>query len=159
MDAQLLMKQKCERCGSCCLQIKDIVNISEEDIRRWVNEFRVDILQYCSGWNNDCYKILGEETLVHYLNEDTNMEMWFDPESGDGVYLCPFLRKKYGRNEFECMIHDSKPEICRDYICDPKDMKQIIKRPFEKNLEEYKKRRRIYRSCIGTSPFIGNPSK
>jgi Fe-S-cluster containining protein len=140
------MKQKCERCGSCCLQIGDIINISEEDIRRWVNEGRVDILQYCSGWNNECYDMFlwDQEELVRYLNEGINMEMWFDPESGDEVYLCPFLRKKYGRNEFECMIHDTKPEICRDYICNPKDMRKIIKKSFEKNLKEYKKKRKIY---------------
>jgi Fe-S-cluster containining protein len=81
-----------------------------------------------------------EEELIRYLNEAPNMEMWYDPKSGNGVCLCPFLRKKYGKNEFECMIHDTKPEMCRNYICDPKEMKQIIRRSFEKNLEEYRKK-------------------
>lgn len=121
----------------------------------------MDILQYCYGWDNECYDLIlwDEEGLIRYLNEGINMEMWFDPESGYGVYLCPFLRKKYSKNEFECMIHDTTPEICRNYICDPKDMKRIIKRSFEKNLEEYRKKRKEYRSFRKTSPFIGNPSR
>lgn len=137
------MKRRCEKCGSCCLQIPQIVDISKGDIRRWVNGSRADILQYCCGWTyNKCYDMIlsDEEELIRYLNEAPNMEMWYDPKSGNGVCLCPFLRKKYGKNEFECMIHDTKPEMCRNYICDPKEMKQIIRRSFEKNLEEYRKK-------------------
>jgi len=74
--------------------------------------------------------------------------MWFDPETGERIYLCPFLRKRRGKNEFECMVHDSKPAMCQDYICDPKDMKGIIKRPFEENLRDYKKRRKKYHSLF-----------
>ena len=156
------MKPKCERCGSCCLQIERLGKISEEDIRRWVNEVRVDILQYCQGWayiNGHEMIQSNEAGLISYLNESPNWEMWYDPKSGNEIHLCPFLRKKCRKNEFECMIDDTKPEMCRDYICDPRSMTQIIKKSFEKNLKEYRKKRKKYRSFIRTSPFIGNPSK
>jgi Fe-S-cluster containining protein len=129
---------KCEKCGSCCLQLKGIINVSDEDIKRWVNENRADILQYCYGWRglNDA-----KEEVVRHLTKGVNMEMWFDAER-DEIDLCPFLRKKYGKNEFECTIHETKPEVCRNYICNPKDMSGIIKKPFKENLEEYRKKRR-----------------
>jgi Fe-S-cluster containining protein len=131
---------ECERCGSCCLQIHGIINISEADIRKWVNDDRVDILQYCEGWNTDMF-LWDRDELIRYLNEGISMEMWFDPKSGDEVSLCPFL--KHSKKEFECTIQDTKPEICRKYFCDPKDMKKIIKRSFEENLKEYRKRREV----------------
>lgn len=153
------MKRTCEGCGSCCLQIPKL-SISEEDIRRWVNECRVDILQYCYGWNISFMILCDEEKLIRYLNDMPNREMWYDPRNReDAVPLCPFLRKKRGKNRLECMIQNTKPEMCRNYICNPEDMKQIIKRSFEKNLEEYRKKRKKYRSFIRTSPFIGNPLK
>ena len=128
-----------------------------EYIKSWVNQEHWLILQYCHGWNAKCWDLLfeDEEKLIKYLvNPIMNCEMWFDPETGEQIYLCPFLRKRHGRNEFECMVHDSKPKMCQDYICDPKDMKGIIKRPFEENLRDYKKRRKRYRSYKSASPLF-----
>ena len=138
------MSRKCKRCGSCCLQIGDIINISEDDIKRWVKEGRSDILQFCAGWTKDCFKLMvwREKELIRYLNESINMEMWFNPKSGNEISLCPFLRKQYGKNQFKCTIHNTKPKICREYICDPKNMLRIIKKPFRENLLEYKKMRK-----------------
>lgn len=155
------MKQKCKRCGSCCVQYEK-TKASEEDIRRWVNEFRTDILQYCYGWDNECLTMVSDEEkkkLVYYLTTPKmHMEMWCNPENReDNIKLCPFLKKKRGENQFECMIEDTKPEICRNYICNPKNMMGIIKRSFEENLKEYRKKREIYPSFVRTSTFIGNP--
>jgi Fe-S-cluster containining protein len=127
----------CERCGSCCLQISGISNITDEDIRRWVEDSRFDILYYCEGWQEDCC-LWKEEEIIRYLNKDTNMEMWHD--NGVEIFLCPFLR--HGKKQFRCRIHDTKPQMCRAYICDPKDMVRIVKRTFEENLKEYRKKRK-----------------
>lgn len=138
------MERKCERCGSCCVQLGDLYDVTIEDVKRWVEQIRFDILWYCSAWDDACFNMLlsDREKLIRYLDEDLNMEMWFNPQNGYELSLCPFLRKAYGKNQFECLIHDTKPEICRSYVCDPKDMKRIVKKPFEENLKEYRKERR-----------------
>jgi hypothetical protein len=125
--------------------------ISLEDVERWVNQEIFLVLQYCEGWNADCWDMLFEEKekLIQYLVKPlTKCEMWFDPDTREQIFLCPFLRKRRGKNEFECMIHYSKPLMCQDYICDPKDMRGIVKRPFEENLREYRKRRRQHPSFL-----------
>lgn len=157
------MKQECERCGSCCVQYEKTA-ASEEDIRRWVCESRSDILLYCYGWNDTCSRMMAhgcEKQLINYLTEDKiNLGMWHKPENREeNLKLCPFLRKKRNMNRFECMIQGTKPEICRNYICDPKDMQLIIKRSFEENLEDYRKKRKRCPSFIRYSPFMGNPLK
>ena len=148
----VFMKNKCERCGSCCVQLEGIINISREDIRRWIKDGRTDILQYCAGWSNGCLTF-SKKKLERHLTGGINMEMWFDPENGDDIFLCPFLRNKPGDQQFECIIQDTKPEICRDYFCYPKDMRQIIKKPFEENLKYYRKERR---KEIHSRETIGN---
>jgi len=155
------MKRTCEKCGSCCLQYKEIHGIIEEDIRRWVNESRTDIMQYCYGWNDKCHMLGDEEKLIRYLTKPKmNMEMWCNPENREeNIKLCPFLRKKYGKNKFECMIHETKPEVCSNYMCIQRDMKGIVKKSFGSNLREYRRKRKKYRSFKKTSPFIGNPLK
>lgn len=143
------MERKCERCGSCCVQLGDLYNVTIQDVRRWIEERRFDILWYCCGWNDASFDMFLEfdtEGLVRYLGESLNMEMWFNPENGDELRLCPFLRKTRGKRQFECLIHDTKPEICRNYICDPQNMMRIVKRSFEENLKEYKRERRRYPS-------------
>lgn len=139
----------CKRCGSCCLQ--EIIEICAEDVERWVNQGFWLVLQYCRGWNEDCWDMLFEEKeklIEHLAKPLVNCEMWFDPEIGEQIFLCPFLRKRRGKNEFECMIHGSKPIMCQDYICDPIDMKGIVKRAFEENLKDYRKRRKKYPSFL-----------
>lgn len=135
----------CERCGSCCLQIDNMIQIPASDVERWVNQEFWLVLQYCYGWNEKSWDMLLEEKeklIAHLIEPITNCEMWFDLENGEQMLLCPFLRKRRSKNQFECMIHYSKPLMCQGYICDPKDMKGIVKRPFKENLRDYRKRRK-----------------
>jgi len=154
MNAKVIMMSQtkliCKGCGSCCLQLKDMIQIYAEDIERWVNQGFWLVLQYCYGWNEHCWDMLFEEKekLIEHLVESINCEMWFDPETGEQIFLCPFLKKRRGKNKFVCMIHDSKPTMCQDYICDLRDMKGIVKRPFEENLRDYRKRRKQYSSFL-----------
>lgn len=130
----------CERRDSCCVQVSQI-NPSEEDITRWVYTCRYRILQYCNGWHEDC-RLWAKEKLISYLIKDMNNEMWFDPKTGEELDVCPFLRKTRGKNMFKCTIHDTKPQTCRKYTCNPDDMKRIVKRSFRENLKTYRKKRR-----------------
>lgn len=133
------MKNSCDRCGSCCVQIREIVDITEEDVQRWITQRRFDILQYCDGWDKGCVKEKPEKVLSHLMS-GINMEMWFDSYTKDELDLCPFLKKDYGKPQFKCMIHDTKPEVCMDYLCKIKSL-DIVKKPFKENFKEYQRRK------------------
>jgi len=135
---------KCLRCGSCCIQYHGNNFANEEEIRRWIEEERFDILHYCYGWNEWCFWnfIENPKEVLEYLTEGINSDVWFNPETQEEIYLCPFLRKRRNREQFECSIHDTRPGVCREYFCDPKDMKKIVKKSFIENLREYRKKRR-----------------
>ena len=134
----------CERCGSCCLQFGGTNFADEADLRRWLKEERIDILQYACGWNDWCNEVFRDypELVIEYLTESLNAEFWFDPRTGNELSICPFLKKRYRKQQFKCSIHETKPQTCREYFCNPNDMKGIVKRPFDKNYREYRKIRR-----------------
>lgn len=141
----------CERCGSCCVQYDGNNFATEEDIRRWVYGLRHDILQFCGGWREWCFGAIFEtnaqrEKVISHLLKDLNDVVWFDPLTQGQLDLCPFLRKKYGKPKFECLIYDTRPKACREYFCEPNDMRRIVKKSFEENLKEYRKNRKYYRS-------------
>jgi len=138
----------CERCGSCCVQYHGNDFATEEDIRRWIYELRIDILQFCDGWNERCFEhyIEEPEKVISYLTNDSKYEFWINLLIMEKLELCPFLRKKYGKPKFECLIYDTRPKTCREYFCESNDMKRFVKKSFEENLKEYRKKRKYYRS-------------
>jgi len=145
--------QECEQCGSCCLQIECLRTIEEEDVRRWVKAHRADILHYCYGWKNNSVEFLvseEENEVVSYFMEARNRDMWTN-QVGYPIKVCPFLRKKRGKNQFECLIQNTKPMMCKKYLCNPKRMMGIVKQPFEVNLKKYKKKKREYRHSVTRS--------
>jgi Fe-S-cluster containining protein len=42
-------------------------------------------------------------------------DIWMDPETGEDVSRCPWLRKLPNVDRYICCIQDTKPELCRDY--------------------------------------------
>ena len=74
---------------------------TEEDIRRWEENGRADILAWVDVIP------LGENHQVY--------DIWINPRTGDDVTRCPWLRKLPGKNKYICHIHDMKPEHCRKY--------------------------------------------
>lgn len=141
----------CEMCGSCCVQYSGKGFATKEDIKRWVYEGRFDILQFCAEWNEWCFSHYFEESekVISYLTScELNYEFWFDPSAGEHVEirLCPFLRKKYRKSQFECLIHNTKPKRCKEYFCKPNDMRGIVKKSFEHNFKEYKEKRKYFHS-------------
>lgn len=86
------------RCGTCCLvdMVALLAYVSDEDIVRWRNEGRDDIL----------HVIRNEEAVWagdHLVS------------SRDGHYIqgCPFL--KQAGAHFTCTIYETRPEVCRRY--------------------------------------------
>ena len=145
--------KKCERCGSCCLQV-GWFEVVEDDIRRWIGEGRTDILMYVERWNRWCWENVliydrGELVIDFLIDGDILAnEFPYDPEEKEQLDVCPFLRKAYGKPMFEYMIQDTKHKTCGEYICKPNDMKGIKKRSFEENYQIYKERRRYSPSVL-----------
>ena len=92
----------CKRCGSCCLNLTDAFQTcaTEEDVRRWEEAGRDDILKWVDP-------IVIGDTCVY--------DIWVSPRTGDDVSRCPWLLKVRGTDAFVCRIHDLKPELCRNY--------------------------------------------
>jgi Fe-S-cluster containining protein len=92
----------CQQCGRCCLNLGDAIATcaTEADIARWEAAGREDIL----AWVDPI--ALGHERVY---------DLWIDPETGEDVGRCPWLRKVRGAKRYVCRIHDLKPEHCRRY--------------------------------------------
>lgn len=84
----------CKRCGSCCLKgADDLLDISDDDIKRWEEEGRTEIISYVF--------VKGERKFI--------ANGWY---YGMGEARCPFLDIEDGN---VCTIHDTKPWKCRMY--------------------------------------------
>lgn len=97
------MSFECRRCGKCCLDesFMGTLSATKEDIERWIIEDRWDILNYCDIYYHTNSEILGGD-------------LWIDP-SGREYLQCPFVRKIRDKDEYECLINETKPEVCKNY--------------------------------------------
>lgn len=106
-ELDTLIPSLCTRCGKCCLNENYMGNLfaSADDVARWDDDFRFDILRYA------------------YVMPDGTADLWID-ENEREHYRCPFLRKDRGKPTYKCCIHDTKPKPCRDY---PQDYDQMVR--------------------------------
>ncbi|MEP1551614.1 YkgJ family cysteine cluster protein, partial [Paraglaciecola sp.] len=97
--------QECNSCGKCCIKYSDgDLSASDEDLEMW-NLFQPDIGEYVK-----------------------NGLIWFSPQTGKQLHLCPFLRKTQNPKQsnkvmYTCDIYYDRPEDCRFY---PVTVKQMI---------------------------------
>lgn len=82
----------CLACGYCCQLFGGNLRASQNDLKRWKESGREDILKLVNrlGW------------------------IWVDPKSGKFVDPCPFLKSTPDK-KCKCGIHDTKPDMCRAY--------------------------------------------
>jgi Fe-S-cluster containining protein len=87
----------CTRCGKCCLDEHYMLTLSatDEDVARWEEEGREDILQY-----------------VDTVKPGTH-DLWI--RDGEELARCPFVRKDKGKPTYRCTIYETRPEACRKY--------------------------------------------
>ena len=90
---------ECKQCGGCCKRFTGTLSATVEDIKKWEAEGREDILKYVY--------------IFEFGVKIAGGDLWFDPETNEELTECPFLGKKKGK--FICLIHDTKPTICKDY--------------------------------------------
>ena len=97
--------QDCNSCGKCCVKYSNgDLSASDQDIDMW-ELFKPDIAAYV------------KKGLI-----------WFSPQSGKQLSLCPFLRKSKNPEQpqktlYTCDIYYDRPEDCRFY---PVTVKQMI---------------------------------
>jgi len=82
----------CLSCGDCCASFGGHLHVSRCDLERWRREGREDLLR-----------------MVNHLGW-----IWVDPDTGRRLEDCPFLTRT-GPQTRICAIHETKPDICRDY--------------------------------------------
>jgi Fe-S-cluster containining protein len=73
---------------------------SGEDVKRWMREWRWDILQWV--------EVIGGE-------DDPFGDLWVDEERQIEAVRCPFVRKDRNRNTYHCRIYETRPQVCRNY--------------------------------------------
>ncbi len=89
---------KCKRCGRCCLRVSLSVTVPPEDIEKWKNAGRFDILDWLS------------------VLPGGSADIWLNKYSGDDnlPINCPWLQKD-DNNNLSCAIQMLKPTCCYVY--------------------------------------------
>lgn len=97
-DLPAAVGEACTGCGKCCINASYMGSMvaTAEDMQRWREEEREDILQYAIQ-------------LPHMESAD----LWIHPVSGAELTRCPFVRKSGPR--YICKIHDTRPAVCRGH--------------------------------------------
>ena len=110
-------QHECERCGLCCIEFADKIEATREDMQRWLESGRMDILRHFMVYREDDSNlpVRADALRVEDL-PDVTLGTLRDPQSGRLYEKCPFLDRVQGEEErFACAIHITKPEICQNY--------------------------------------------
>jgi len=92
--------KQCNQCGKCCIKYSNGgLSASADEIQLW-DTFKSNIYNYVS-----------------------NGKIWSDPESGEQLERCPWLRKHPDKNIFTCDIYFDRPDDCKYY---PVTIEQMI---------------------------------
>lgn len=91
----------CTQCGRCCTYDRFMLSLqaTAEDVQRWIEEGRDDILQYCDMITSPV----------------TGADLWISPRTGNEMPRCPFVRKRRNLPIYDCRIYETRPEVCREY--------------------------------------------
>ena len=83
----------CNQCGKCCKKYGGDGGLSatHEEIDWWQSH-RPNIAKFVQRG-----------------------QIWVDPETGDSLGVCPWLRKAPDQEVYTCDIYFDRPEDCRDY--------------------------------------------
>lgn len=91
----------CNQCGKCCIKYSDGgLSASASEIEMW-KVFRPDIYRHVQDG-----------------------KIWFDPNTGQQLMYCPWLKKIRGKNIYSCEIYDDRPNDCKYY---PVSIEEMIR--------------------------------
>ena len=121
--------KECNQCGKCCINYSNGgLSASADEIEWWENS-RPEIARYV-----------------------INGKIWMDPDTGNQLELCPWLRKNSNQNIYTCEIYFDRPDDCKYY---PVTIEDMIKDECEmlesKDLEDPDKAQRILDKIMADS--------
>jgi uncharacterized protein len=94
------MSFRCRLCGDCCSSMGEIIEIREQT---GPSVFRIG------------FSVTGEERMVT-IDPDKQL-LWSRQDIRiTRPMACPFLREE-GAGAVICTVHDSRPDLCRQYSC------------------------------------------
>jgi len=67
----------------------------------------------------DFWDVFNPEIFKYVLNG----KIWFNPDTGKQIAICPWLRKAPNKNIYTCYIYYDRPDDCKFY---PVTIEQII---------------------------------
>lgn len=92
--------KKCNQCGKCCINYSDGgLSASAGEIALW-DQFRPDIARYVD-----------------------NGRIWVNPDTGQQLKRCPWLRQLPGQAKYICDIYEDRPDDCKFY---PVSIEQML---------------------------------
>ena len=92
VDWQANSVKECTQCGKCCTKYSNGgLSATDSEIDMW-QLFRPDIAEYVK-----------------------NGLIWMNPENGQQLSLCPFLRKVPNQDIYTCDIYYDRPDDCKYY--------------------------------------------
>jgi Fe-S-cluster containining protein len=80
---------------------------------------------------NECLNILEWVNPIDVGNGKYIYDIWFNPDTGEEVERCPWLRKLPRQDKYICRIHDVKPKMCRQYPKSKRHAKETSCRGFD----------------------------
>lgn len=90
----------CNQCGKCCTKYANGgLSATADEITLW-EQFKPDIAKYVDNGN-----------------------IWTEPETGEQLEFCPWLRQVPGQDKYTCDIYLDRPKDCASY---PVTIKQMI---------------------------------
>ncbi|WP_424357898.1 YkgJ family cysteine cluster protein [Methanocella sp. MCL-LM] len=129
-DPEHLSHADCGRCGNCCRR-QWRIEVSLKDIRRWLDEGRIDILESLERVPPGCAPATpGPERSLDFIRTVESAARGREPDlsgimamvnalaSGEASYVIPKTAGCKYLTEGEqtmCSIYDTRPEVCRNF--------------------------------------------
>jgi Fe-S-cluster containining protein len=113
MDDLTLQDDPCEQCGLCCRIFGPNIAPTAENVYIWIEQERTDILRWFVAFRENNTPVNCTELLPVDLGDVVSFGMR-NPDSGEYVTVCPFLRR-VTKERYLCGIHRVKPEMCCNY--------------------------------------------
>jgi Fe-S-cluster containining protein len=84
--------KECNQCGKCCTKYGNGgLSVTDSEIELW-DIFKPDIYNYVR-----------------------NGKIWMDPDTGQQLEVCPWLRKTPNQEIYTCDIYYDRPDDCKHY--------------------------------------------
>lgn len=119
--------KECNQCGKCCIKYGNGgLSATASEIEFW-DVFRPNVSRYVRAG-----------------------KIWMDPDSGQQLERCPWLRKAPDQEKYTCDIYHDRPDDCKHYpvnldemirdecemievqdLADPKQAQQALKKIME----------------------------